>query len=108
MKNNLYKEAGQRIRRIREQNGFTREYVSLKANISPKFLYEIECGIKGFSADTLHKLSMVLNVSSEYILNGHNIISIEPEVKEILNLFSTEQLKEIVLVIKKLYYTFNR
>ena len=53
--NNIYIEAGKRIRKVRENKNYTRDYVSIKADISSKFLYEIENGLKGFSADTLKK-----------------------------------------------------
>ena len=37
-----------------------------------KFLYEIEAGRKGFSANVLYKISKALNVSCDYILNDSN------------------------------------
>ena len=40
--------------------------------ISTKFLYEIEAGRKGFSANVLYKISKALNVSCDYILNDSN------------------------------------
>lgn len=39
-------------------------------DISPKFLYEIETGKKGFSAYTLYKVAEVFLVTSDYILTG--------------------------------------
>ena len=35
-----------------------------------KFLYEIETGKKGFSADTLSRISVALSVSCDYIMFG--------------------------------------
>ena len=64
MKSDLYVEAGKRIRLIREKKQYTREYVALKADISSKFLYEIEHGLKGFSADNLYKISRVRHMQS--------------------------------------------
>ncbi len=40
---------GTRIRYIRELNHYTREELAEYADISSKFLYEIESGQKGFS-----------------------------------------------------------
>lgn len=59
--NDFYAKAGQRIRNLREVNRYTREKLAELAEISPKFLYEIEVGAKGFSADTLsrHRVSAV-------------------------------------------------
>lgn len=107
MSKKLYSEAGCRIRKIRESNNYTRDYVAAKSDISPKFLYEIECGAKGFSADTLYKISRTLNVSSEYILSGRVDSNFEKEVNETLALFTPDQLKEITKILKSLYKAFN-
>ena len=48
MKNEIYIDAGHRIRTIRKQRGYSREYLAELSDISTKFLYEIECGKKGF------------------------------------------------------------
>ena len=37
---------------------------------SPKFLYEIEAGKKGFSSKVLYRLAKALNVSCDFILEG--------------------------------------
>ena len=55
--NDFYAKAGQRIRNLREVNRYTREKLAELAEISPKFLYEIEVGAKGFSADTLSRIA---------------------------------------------------
>jgi len=68
--NKFYYNAGIRIRKVREDNGYTREKFAEIADISPKFLYEIETGQKGFSAVTLYRISKGLHVSCEYILSG--------------------------------------
>ena len=39
-------------------------------DISAKFLYEIEMGKKGFSADILCRISRALSVSCDYIMLG--------------------------------------
>lgn len=69
--NSFYEEAGKRIRLLREERNLSRDILSERAEISAKFLYEIESGKKGFSADTLYRLSKALNVPSEYILSGN-------------------------------------
>ena len=68
----FYLKAGLRIRELREMNRYTREQFSEMTDISPKFLYEIEAGRKGFSANVLYKISKALNVSCDYILNDSN------------------------------------
>lgn len=61
---------GERIRELRELQHYTREALAEKVDISAKFLYEIEAGKKGFSADTLGRLAQALSISCDYILFG--------------------------------------
>ena len=61
---------GERIRELRETQNYTREAFAEKAGISAKFLYEIEIGKKGFSADTLSRIAKALSVSCDYIMFG--------------------------------------
>lgn len=64
------KSVGERIRELREMQNYTREGFAEKVDISSKFLYEIETGKKGFSADTLSRISRALSVSCDYIMFG--------------------------------------
>lgn len=64
--------AGERIRELREVQKYTREVFAEKVDISPKFLYEIETGRKGFSADVLCRISKALSVSCDYIMLGED------------------------------------
>ena len=66
------KEVGQRIRELREMQCYTREVFAEKVDITPQFLYEIEVGRKGFSADTLCKMAKSLSVSCDYIMTGED------------------------------------
>lgn len=61
---------GRRIREMRETQSYTREALAEIVGISDKFLYEIETGRKGFSADVLCRLSKALSVSCDYIMSG--------------------------------------
>ncbi|MCD8103622.1 MAG: helix-turn-helix domain-containing protein [Lachnospiraceae bacterium] len=63
-------EIGQRIRHLREAQGYSREQLAEILNISPRFCYDIELGKKGMSMETLCNLSQALNVSTDYILLG--------------------------------------
>ena len=61
---------GERIRQLRDNLGLSREAFAEMLNVSSVFLRSIECGQRGMSIDTLQKLCMLLNVSSDYILFG--------------------------------------
>ncbi len=66
----MYEKMGERISLIRVQQGMTREELAEQAGISPKFLYEIETGKKGFSVQVLGQICKALKVSSKYLMTG--------------------------------------
>lgn len=101
--NNIYIEAGKRIRKVRENKNYTRDYVAIKADISSKFLYEIENGLKGFSADTLYRIAQTLEVSTEYILSGNNVDGDVMEIEKLLHTFTPEQMKYFTDIIKIIF-----
>ncbi len=103
MLNNIYENAGLRIRELRETNNMTREEFSEIAEISPKFLYEIETGQKGFSADTLYRIAKGLCVTTEYILTGDNHQELSEELVSTIGLFSNTQLESLNKLLKVIY-----
>ena len=70
MNNEFNKRIGARIRAQREFLGITREEICNYVSISPQFLSEIERGVKGASAETLHKLCEGLKISADIVLMG--------------------------------------
>lgn len=98
--NDFYEKAGLRIRELRESKRYTREKFSELVDISPKFLYEIETGQKGFSADTLHRIARGLSVTSEYILSGSKLQALSEEVKNILSQFNDKQSEKVCELLK--------
>lgn len=65
-------EIGKRIKEQRTARNMTREELAEKSQISSKFLYEIELGKKGLSADTLLKIANTLSCSCDYIMTGEH------------------------------------
>ena len=100
--NSFYNGVGVRIRELREINRYTREKFAEMVEISPKFLYEIETGQKGFSADTLYRISQGLSVNCEYILTG-NITPYGSELINTLNLFNVSHSKPLCEIMKSIY-----
>ena len=93
---------GNRIRYSRELNHYTREDLAEYANISSKFLYEIEKGKKGFSATILLNICKALDVSCDYILTGETKIICSEELAEIIECFDMTQiasLKKMLLIV---------
>lgn len=99
----IYKDAGNRIYLVRVARGYTREDLAEMASISPKFLYEIENGKKGFSASVLYNLSVALGVDCDYILTGREREGYDKKLVEALQLFNLEQSEKIGVILKKIY-----
>lgn len=98
------KGAGQRIQYLRKLNGYTRETFSEKVKISSKFLYEIELGRKGFSAEVLLSIAKNLAVSCDYIMTGKGEIWQDSNQMTVFleNVDSqkAEDVKEILLLLR--------
>lgn len=65
-------EIGARMKAQRELLGLTREELAERLDITPRFCYDLELGLKGMSIPTLCKLSNVLKVSADYLLFGES------------------------------------
>ncbi|MCI7180517.1 MAG: helix-turn-helix transcriptional regulator [Schaedlerella sp.] len=63
-------EMGERIKKQRLLNGYSREKLAEMADITPRYCYDIELGLKNMSLNTLYKISDSLNISTDYILFG--------------------------------------
>lgn len=97
-------QIGERIRELREFQNYTREGLAEKVDISAKFLYEIETGKKGFSADTLCRLSQALSVSCDYIMYGQEKEHRGSEkIIYVLEMLEPKQVSKIQDILKILY-----
>lgn len=99
----VYKESGARILLVRVMRGYTRETLAEMASISPKFLYEIENGKKGFSAIVLYNICKALNVDCDYILTGKQKENYDQKLMEVLQLFNQSQTECISMILKQIY-----
>ncbi len=63
-------EVGERIARLRTIRKLSREKLAAKAEITDRFLYDIESGRKGCSAEVLYQLAQALEVSADLLLTG--------------------------------------
>lgn len=79
-------EMGERIKKQRLLNGYSREKLAEMADITPRFCYDIELGLKNISVNTLCKLSDALQVSVDYILFGPS--SSKDEIEPIMGMIS--------------------
>ena len=60
------------IRKVRKEKGYTQEDVALMSEISYGFYKGIETGKKGFSVETIYKISVVLEVSLDFLFGKSN------------------------------------
>ena len=63
-------EMGERLKKQRLLQGYSRERLAELADITPRFCYDLELGLKNMSVNTLCKLSSSLHVPADYILFG--------------------------------------
>ena len=97
-------EVGARIRELRELQNYTREGLAEKIDISAKFLYEIEIGKKGFSAETLCRISRALSVSCDYIMLGEDTAyGSKEKIICVLEKIGPKQAKKIQDILQILY-----
>ena len=99
----LYEKAGSRIYNVRLNRGYTRECLAEMANISPKFLYEIETGKKGFSAGVLYNIAKALEVDCNYIMTGTEEEYYELEINKIMSKFGKEKIASINQLLEAMY-----
>lgn len=95
--------AGERIVVLRNDRGYTREQLAELADISDKFLYEIETGKKGFSAITLMNLSKALEVSLDYIMTGTGSRKYDSEIAAAIEKFKPDTLEQVDRILKAAY-----
>lgn len=91
---------GERIKKQRKLNGYSREKLAEMADITPRFCYDLELGLKNMSVNTLCKISDSLHVSVDYILFGS--VADRNNLKPLISLIETcpqdqlEHLEQIV------------
>ncbi len=103
MKNKIYIDAGYRIRTIREQRGYSREHLAELSDISTKFLYEIECGKKGFSAQILKRIADSLDTNCDYIMCGEKKENMNQDIKNLVNLLGAEKSRYLEDILHIVY-----
>lgn len=99
----IYKKAGERIYLTRVMRGYTRDDLAELAFISPKFLYEIETGRKGFSAVVLYNICQALKVDCDYIMTGKENVGYDQKLMNTLQLFNEKQTEKISEILKEIY-----
>ena len=94
---------GQRIMKLRTQRRYTREYLAEQAEISPKFLYEIEMGKKGCSSYVLYSLARALEVNVECLIWDSKYAEGKEDIFIFYETFSNKQKEQIRQILQGIY-----
>ena len=70
---NIKKTLGEKIKRLRKQKKLTQEQLAELIDIAPKNLSKIERGANFVTAETLGKLLVALNTTTEKLFSNDNI-----------------------------------
>ena len=89
---------GQKIQEARKEQRMTREELADRVGISTTFCANLECGNKMMSVETLNKLSEVLGVSTDFLLDK---TSDNPRIQNIA-LMLKDQPDEVISFAEKM------
>ena len=100
--NDFYYEAGMRIKVLREQSKYTGEELAELADLSPKYLNNLDLGKQGFAGDTLIRIAKALHVKCDYILTGEEEVEskIVREIIEVVKLYDENEQEKILQLLK--------
>ena len=70
---NIKKELGEKIKRLRKSRGLTQEQLAELVDISSRNLSNIEQGISFAKAETLEKIIISLNTSTQELFANNHI-----------------------------------
>jgi y4mF family transcriptional regulator len=71
---------GERIKKRRNELGWTQDALAQKAGVSKSFLSDLENGKRNVGADTLLEIARALSLSLDYLMEGKEV---EPERTEV-------------------------
>lgn len=101
-------EVGLRIREVREALQQSRESFSESCGISTSFLADIERGKKSLTIKTLRSICEASNVSSDYIVFGHEKGFQNDIAIELIQSFDTEQMDTVIHILGQLKSLINK
>lgn len=101
---NIKKQLGTKIKRLRQNRGFTQEQLAEKLDIATRTLCGIENGENFLTAETLEKILRVLNISSFELFAFDHLRPQEELVEEIIHdlrgIKSREKIETVFKLIK--------
>ncbi|MFI3300157.1 MAG: helix-turn-helix transcriptional regulator [Candidatus Gastranaerophilales bacterium] len=104
---NIKKQLGEKIKRLRKKKNLTQEQLAEIIEIAPRNLCNIELGINFVKADTLEKILIALDTTTEEMFSNEHLRESDELIDEINELISGVKndrlkLEKISKVIKTL------
>ena len=96
---------GKRIRSLRKLNDLSQEQLGERANISAKYVGEVERGKANFTIDILEKISTALNVNLPDLFDFHHELrrgEIKNEINSMIKDASDQDLQTIFRIFKSI------
>lgn len=93
-------ELGKRVRDTRDEKGYSCSDIAEKTGLSDTFIYQVERGEKGISAENLGKLSEALGVSVDYLIFGNVNRDSNDEFLKLFGKFNDTEKKFILKLMK--------
>lgn len=90
---------------IRKKKALTRECLAELADISPKFLYEIEMGKKGCSSYILYRISNALDVLPDFLMYDNDEM-MKGNIVNVYGSLDTKQKRQVDSILQILYEIF--
>ena len=90
----------------RQELNISREQLAELLDVSPKFIADIECGIRGVSLKRLVLLSTNLLISTDYILFGDSPSS-NHIFLELINTCPDTKKLQLINIIKQIIDSYN-
>ena len=91
---------GERIRKIREQKDIRVWYIAEKTGLSETFIYQVERGEKGISAENFKNIAEVLEADTDYLLFGNSNRHSDDELIRLTGKLDEDKRKIVIAFVK--------
>ena len=108
---NLDKDMGMRLRKLRKARGLTQEQLAEELGLSLKHISSVERGTSSFSLENLILASVYFDCTLDYLILGKNSTdSMSKMPASVLSLFSSdnEEEKDLFVEYMKLFVNFRK
>ena len=104
---NIKKQIGARIKKLRQDKGFSQEQFAEKIGIASRTLCGIEIGKNFFTADTLEKILETLEITPQDLFMINYLKPQEDLVNEIVETVKSIKDREKIEIIYKIIKSFE-